>query len=141
MLPLYWFLAALLCEPYRISLLPDLEKLIETYQVLSEVKEPRRNFAKTTIATMVFVVILYILVNVAFVWRSAPAYSPPALLTMFQFSVVPKSEMMRSDLDIASIFFQDVFGSKTASRVMAGIIALSIFGNILVMTFTASRGK
>jgi hypothetical protein len=45
------------------------------------------------------------------------------------------------DVDIASIFFQRVFGNETARRVMQGAIALSIFGNIIVMTFTASRVK
>lgn len=41
---------------------------------------------------------------------------------------------------MANIFFQDVFGNEIAPRVMSGIIALSIFGNIVVMTFTASKG-
>jgi hypothetical protein len=39
------------------------------------------------------------------------------------------------------LFFRTVFGNETAERVMAGAIALSIFGNLIVMTFTASRGK
>lgn len=42
---------------------------------------------------------------------------------------------------MATIFFHDVFGNETAPRVMSGVIALSIFGNIVVMTFTASKGK
>ena len=41
---------------------------------------------------------------------------------------------------MATVFFEDVFGNDVAPRVMAGIIAFSIFGNIVVMTFTASRG-
>lgn len=42
---------------------------------------------------------------------------------------------------MASLFFREVFGNDLAPRVMAGIIAFSIFGNIIVTTFTASRGK
>ena len=42
---------------------------------------------------------------------------------------------------MATLFFSEVFGNDTAPRVMSGIIALSILGNIIVMTFTASRGK
>ena len=42
---------------------------------------------------------------------------------------------------MATVFFQDVFGNEVAPRVMSGVIALSLFGNIVVMTFTASRGK
>lgn len=42
---------------------------------------------------------------------------------------------------MANVFFENVFGNEIAPRVMSAIIALSIFGNIVVMTFTASRGK
>ena len=41
---------------------------------------------------------------------------------------------------MATVFFGEVFGNDIAPRVMSGIIAFSIFGNIVVMTFTASRG-
>lgn len=41
---------------------------------------------------------------------------------------------------MATLFFSQVFGNDVAPRAMSGIIALSIFGNIVVMTFTASRG-
>lgn len=44
-------------------------------------------------------------------------------------------------LDMATVFFGTIFGRNIAPRVMAGIIAFSIFGNVVVMTFTASRGK
>ena len=42
---------------------------------------------------------------------------------------------------MANVFFTSVFGSAIASRVMSGIIAVCIYGNIIVMTFTASRVK
>ena len=41
---------------------------------------------------------------------------------------------------MATLFFAEVFGTDAAPRVMSGLIALSILGNIVVMTFTASRG-
>ena len=50
-------------------------------------------------------------------------------------------QIMDTESDMANVFFQKVFGNEIAPRVMSGIIALSIFGNIVVMTFTASRGK
>ncbi|KAL9009116.1 MAG: hypothetical protein Q9173_005828 [Seirophora scorigena] len=52
---------------------------------------------------------------------------------------IPKNRILDSELDMANIFFQDVFGNEIAPRVMSGIISLSIFGNIVVMTFTASK--
>ena len=45
------------------------------------------------------------------------------------------------DLDMATIFFKDIFGNDLALRVMSGIIAFSVFGNIEVMPFTAPRGS
>ncbi|MCJ1391150.1 hypothetical protein MMC18_004012 [Xylographa bjoerkii] len=93
---------------------------MQPFYVLGEVKRPQGVFAKATITTMVSVVVLYILVN---------------------FSVVSKATIMDTGLNIASEFFQQIFGSAVASRVMSGIIAFSIYGNILVMTFTACRVK
>ncbi|KAL8980957.1 MAG: hypothetical protein Q9177_005729, partial [Variospora cf. flavescens] len=60
-------------------------------------------------------------------------------LSKDQLCAVPKDRVLGDELDMANIFFRDVFGNETASRVMSGIIALSIFGNIIVMTFTASK--
>ncbi|MCJ1286908.1 hypothetical protein MMC26_006254 [Xylographa opegraphella] len=96
---------------------------MQPFYVLSEVKRPQGVFARATIATMVSVVVLYILVNVAF------------------FSVVSKAAIMDTGLNIASEFFQLIFGTAVAGRVMSGIIAFSIYGNIIVMTFTACRVK
>ena len=42
---------------------------------------------------------------------------------------------------MATSFFKEVFGNQIAPRVMSGIIAMSIFGNIVVQTFTAARVK
>ena len=73
---------------------------------------------------MVVVLCLFLLVNVAYL------------------CVVP-IEMVRQNpnLDIATLFFGTVFGTAAAKRVMQGAIAFGIFGNVVVMTFTASRVK
>jgi hypothetical protein len=59
---------------------------------------------------------------------------------------VPKEAYISTSLnsiDMAGIFmhylFDDSIGPETARRVMAGLIAISIFGNIVVMTFTSAR--
>ena len=39
------------------------------------------------------------------------------------------------------IFFRQLFGNDTAQRVISGAIAFSMLGNLVVQTFTASRGK
>lgn len=48
--------------------------------------------------------------------------------------------MLDKNLDMASVFFQVLFKNKVAPRVMSGLIALSIFGNLVVTSFTLSRG-
>ncbi|KAL8654156.1 MAG: hypothetical protein Q9226_003544 [Calogaya cf. arnoldii] len=95
----------------------------QPFYVLSEVSRPKKRFATATIATMIMIGVLFILANVAYL------------------CAVPKDRIVSTDLDMANVFFEDVFGNEIAPRVMSGIIALSIFGNILVMTFTASRVK
>ncbi|KAL8924119.1 MAG: hypothetical protein Q9208_004256 [Pyrenodesmia sp. 3 TL-2023] len=95
----------------------------QPFYVLSEVSQPKKRFAKATIGTMVLVAVMFVLANVAYL------------------CAIPKDRILNSDLDMATIFFHDVFGNEIAPRVMSGVIALSIFGNIVVMTFTASKVK
>ena len=60
---------------------------------------------------------------------------------MVKLCAVSVDQRLEKSLDMATLFFSEVFGTDAAPRVMAGILAFSIFGNIVVMTFTASRGE
>lgn len=71
----------------------------------------------------------------------APALMVNQAKLTVKLCVVSVDERLNGELDMATVFFREVFGTELAPRVMSGIIALSIFGNIVVMTFTASRGK
>ena len=95
----------------------------QPFYVLSEVSRPRKVFPKYTLLAMVVATILFVLVNAAYL------------------CAVPKDMQLGSTQDMASLFFAQMFGHEGAKRVMAGFIAFSIFGNIVVMTFTASRVK
>ncbi|KAL8964166.1 MAG: hypothetical protein Q9183_004645, partial [Haloplaca sp. 2 TL-2023] len=95
----------------------------QPFYVLSEVYRPKKFFAKSTLAGLGFLCILYMLVNIAYL------------------CVVSVDEGLDADLDMATVFFRKVFGNELAPRVMSGIIALSILGNLVVMTFTAARGE
>jgi hypothetical protein len=73
---------------------------------------------------------LYVLVNAAY------------------FCVVPEQVYTThpsNSLNMAGAFlhylFDETSGPNTAERVMAALIAVSIFGNVIVMTFTAARVK
>ena len=63
-----------------------------------------------------------------------------------QFIVVPV-EVQLSGADVAQTFFNYTFGTISsrgnviAPRVLAGFMAVSSLGNIIVMTYTAARGK
>ena len=57
-----------------------------------------------------------------------------------QFCAIRKAEILGSPLDLATLFFRDIFGEGAAPKAMAALIAFSIFGNLVVSTFTASRG-
>ncbi|KAF1984288.1 amino acid transporter [Aulographum hederae CBS 113979] len=96
----------------------------QPFYVLSEVDRPKKNFPKAMYGAMALTFVLFILVNFSY-------------LSVVQFEDI----LSNPSTDIATLFFERVFGTETAGRVMAGAIALSILGNIVVMTFTASRVK
>ncbi|KAL9583922.1 MAG: hypothetical protein Q9212_002420 [Teloschistes hypoglaucus] len=86
----------------------------------------------------------------AFASNDPASYAESLLYIIFTFSgyeqpfylcAVSVDQRLDGELDMATVFFREVFGNQIAPRVMSGIIALSIFGNIVVMTFTASRVK
>ncbi|KAL8898588.1 MAG: hypothetical protein Q9207_006621 [Kuettlingeria erythrocarpa] len=85
----------------------------QPFYVLGEVYRPKLYFAKSTIAGE----------------------------GLAALCVVSLDQRLNGELDMATVFFREVFGNELAPRVMSGIIAFSIFGNVVVMTFTASRVK
>jgi amino acid transporter len=102
----------------------------QPFYVLSEIKNPRRVLPKTILLSVTFATVLFVLVNISY------------------FCVVPKEEYIDSpgnDLDMASAFFHFLFDSSvdrgTASRLMSGLLAISILGNLIVITFTYARVK
>jgi hypothetical protein len=60
--------------------------------------------------------------------------------------VVPKADQLNPKNNVALLFFQLTFGSLSKDdnqplRILSAFMAISSFGNIVVMTFTAARGK
>ncbi|RMZ82878.1 hypothetical protein DV737_g1875, partial [Chaetothyriales sp. CBS 132003] len=99
----------------------------QPFYVLAETKSPRKNFPKYTLLAMVIVTVLFMLVNIAY------------LFAVPKTSVIPYKQ---NTPDLATLFFESLFDDTTsARRAMAALIAISIFGNLVVMTFTASRVK
>ena len=60
--------------------------------------------------------------------------------------VVPKDAQLDPQNNVALLFFKMTFGSLSEDdtqpqRILSAFMAVSSFGNIVVMTFTAARGR
>jgi amino acid transporter len=97
----------------------------QPFYALTECANPRKMFPWATMTAMALATFLFVLVNIAYL------------------CAVPKDvQLANIDETMATIFFQRMFGdSREAQRGMAALAAFSIFGNLIVMTFTASRVK
>lgn len=99
----------------------------QPFYILAEAKSPRKNFPRYTVMAMCFVTVLFLLVNVSYLL------------------VVDKSEVLGQPdgTDLANLFFNSLWSEnhEGASRAMSALTAVCIFGNLWVMTFTASRVK
>lgn len=100
----------------------------QPFYVLAECKGPRRNLPKYTVLAMIIAIILYFGVNISY------------LLVIDRDLVLDDPTYTG---DFASAFFEELFGGdhQQAARSMSALIAVSIFGNLVVMTFTAARVK
>jgi amino acid transporter len=99
--------------------------------VMGEVDDPRRRYKWPAFFAVVIVSTLYLLVNIAY------------------FVVVPAEDFNETAItsNVAHKFFDLTLGSLSsswapkASRILSGFMAISSFGNIIVMTYTAARVK
>jgi hypothetical protein len=93
------------------------------------------------------VCILYLLVNVAYVSTRHDLREAISMYTDYSLKmvVVPKEQQLNPSNNVALLFFQLTFGSISndndqPKRILSAFMAISSFGNIVVMTFTAARG-
>ncbi|TFK65498.1 APC amino acid permease [Pluteus cervinus] len=88
--------------------------------VLSEVENPVRTLSRALPIAMALVTCTYLLVNMAY------------------FGVVSKADIIQNKSIIAALFFRNLFG-PTTERALSGIIAISVFGNVLATMFSYAR--
>ncbi|EEH39241.1 hypothetical protein PAAG_01703 [Paracoccidioides lutzii Pb01] len=96
--------------------------------VLGEISKPRRNFPVSMITSVSVVGLLYMGVNIAYM------------------AIVPRDEQIDIHMNLAERFFEITFGrlssgDNTGQRIFNAFLAISSFGNIVVMTYTAARVK
>lgn len=89
--------------------------------VMNEVKNPIRTLKTAAPAALLTICIFYLLLNLAY------------------FSVLPVDEVRSSGELIAGLFFQKLFGQGPAQTILPILIALSAFGNVMVVTFALVR--
>lgn len=96
----------------------------QPFYVLSEVRKPRRSFPKYTIIGILIGASLFLMVNVSY------------------FLVVPWDKvLLNPNRPHTFLFFEQLFEKEEAIQGLCAAIALSICGNMVVMSFTASRVK
>ncbi|KAG1775504.1 amino acid/polyamine transporter I [Suillus placidus] len=88
--------------------------------VMNNVRNPVRTLKIAGPLGLGICAVLYLLANVAY------------------FSAATKAEIDKSGVTVAALFFGNVFGS-VAERALSVFIALSALGNVITVTFAASR--
>lgn len=88
--------------------------------VLNSVRDPVRTLKIAGPLGLGICAVLYLLANVAY------------------FAAATKDEILGSGVTVASLFFHNVFG-ETAQRALTVFVALSAIGNVITVTFGASR--
>ncbi|KAH8895764.1 hypothetical protein GQ53DRAFT_792333 [Thozetella sp. PMI_491] len=85
--------------------------------VLNEVKDPVRTLRSVSITALLTACVMYLLINIAY------------------FLVVPADDIKSSGELVAALFFRGVFGEQVGGKLLPLAVALSAFGNVMVVTF------
>lgn len=104
----------------------------QPFYVLAEVRSPRKHFPKYTVLAMLITGVLFLAVNISY------------LLVVDKSEVLPQTRnSLPGNVDLATLFFDTLWSEnhKSATKAISVIMAISIFGNLWVMTFTAARVK
>ncbi|KAF8156097.1 amino acid transporter [Crassisporium funariophilum] len=88
--------------------------------VLNDVKDPVRTLKIAGPLGLGICAVLYLLANVAY------------------FAAATKDEIKKSGVTVASLFFGKVFGTE-AEKALSVFVALSALGNVITVTYAASR--
>jgi amino acid permease len=101
---------------------------LQPMYVLGEIRSPRKTVPKATVIGMIMTVVLY------------------SFMTACYWLVLPVSDYVRGptdppNLDLPAMFFSKMLGPKLGEKVLDSVLVVSIFGNLLVMTYTSARVK
>ncbi|KAI9282995.1 amino acid/polyamine transporter I, partial [Umbelopsis sp. AD052] len=89
--------------------------------VIGELRNPVRTLKVAALSAISLVSVLYVLANIAY------------------FAVVPKDVILTSKTVVAAEFFTRVYGPRAGGQALPVLVAISSFGSVCAMTFTAGR--
>ncbi|MCJ1468578.1 hypothetical protein MMC07_007207 [Pseudocyphellaria aurata] len=55
------------------------------------------------------------------------------------FAAIPKTDLAKSEVVVAGLFFRNVFGNSAGARALPAFVALSNLGNVLAVSFAHAR--
>lgn len=58
---------------------------------------------------------------------------------MAYFAAIPKSDLAKSEVIVAGIFFRNVFGDSASAKSLPVFVSLSNLGNVLAVSFSQAR--
>lgn len=104
----------------------------QPFYALGEAKMPRHTFPWATNLAVLIQWTLFVLLNVVYIWAVD--------LETIRATASPNYS---GSTDMASLFFESIFGTTTTrpKQTMCALLAASILGNLIVMTFVAARVK
>lgn len=91
------------------------------FNLVNEVKNPIKTLKWSAPLSLIATGVLYMLANIAYV------------------AAASKQEIIESEVNVASLFFEKVFGGGGAARAFNFLICVSAFGNLLVVLIGQSR--
>jgi amino acid transporter len=109
----------------------------QPFYVLAEVKSPQKTFPRAVIFATAALAVLFPLVNVSYLCVTPFTGDAPSSMVLSLFQRISNSNSSR---DSRNIDEDSKLGLKS-TRAVSAIIALSIFGNLMAQTFTATRVK
>lgn len=101
----------------------------QPFYVLAEVRSPKRTFVKATISAMLLALVIFPLANVGYLCVTPYTGEKPPNLVTAMFERISGARQNSESPD------------HRAVRAVSALLAVSISGNIMAQTFTASRVK
>jgi len=107
----------------------------QPFYVLAEVRRPHKTFPKAVILAMTLATVLFPLVNVSYLCVTPYTGDPQSSMILSLFTRISASNNASKNGN------GDVEVGLDSTRAVSAILALSIFGNLMAQTFTATRVK